>query len=378
MTGSVDPWADLAPDPAGIATVREWLDRIGYDHFQQAARPDYFTSPFPDREAFGRRLAVAPAPIATAMRLLLLADPLPADEIVRDIGLDVAEALVETGLLAEDPATGALSTGGRSLVSWLGTWLVVATNPWYPSHRPEAGEVYMGPDSLTLAIELARTIAGLPEGDGLDLCCGSGIAGLSALARGHRGSWTGVDRSMQAVRAARFNAALNGRETRYEPLDGDLYTPVMGRRFGLITCNPPFIPVPVGHAFPIHGDGGEDGATVLRPVLDGLAAHLAPDGTALVYAEGIGDAVGPFIREDLARVARRDGLDVRLRIFSSVPAATALFTLGQMLSRSTPSRLGELAAWTSLFERTGTTHYQKYLLTAEHGAGSLAMTSLAS
>jgi hypothetical protein len=372
-----DPWSELAPDPVAIAHVRAWLDWLGYDHFQQIARPDYFTSPFPDREAFERRLAVAPVALATAMRLLLLADPLPAGQIVRDLGLEIAEALVATGLLSADENNGTLSTTGRSLVSWLGTWLVVSTNPRYPAYRPEAGEVYMGPDSLTLAAELARCSAGLPVGESLDLCAGSGIAGLSLLARGRRGAWVGIDQSTQSTRAARFNAALNDCADLYAPVAGNLYEPVGDRQFSLIVCNPPFIPVPEGHAFPRYGDGGEDGAVVLRPIMDGLAAHLAPDGMALVYAEGIGDGGGPFIRQELAHLARRDQLDMTLRVISSVPVATALFTLGQMLSSATPSRLEELHAWKSLFERTGTTHYQKYLLTARHGAGTLTLTSLA-
>jgi methylase of polypeptide subunit release factors len=377
MTAPVDPWDGLEPAPAPVAFLREWLDRIGYDQFQQIARPDYFTSPFPDRDLFSRRLTVAPAPLATAMRLLLLADPMPAGEIVSGIGLDAAEALVEAGLLAADAGAETLSTGGRSLVSWLGSLLVVSTNPRYPSFREHAGEVYMGPDSLTLAAEVVRRSAGLPSGECLDLCSGSGMAGLVALARGQSGTWTAVDRSHQAIRAARFNAALNGWQDRYLPLAGDLYAPVEGRTFDLITCNPPFIPVPAGHAFPVYGDGGEDGTTVLRPLLDGLASHLAKDGMALIYAEGTGDPSGPFIREELASICRRDGLDVTLRIVSSVPATTALFTLGQMLSAATPSRLDELDAWTSLFERSGAERYLKYLLAARHGTGSLEITSLA-
>lgn len=377
MTSWPDPWSDLSPESGAIAHLRDWLEWIGYDQFQQQARQDYFSSPFPDRETFLRRLAVAPAPLAAAMRLLLLAEPLSAPEIVRDIGLETAEALIESGVIAEDSDSGAFSTGGKSLVSWLGVWLLVSANPRYPSFRPEAGEVYMGPDSLTLAAELARSVGSLPVGDGLDLCAGSGIAGLSMLARGRAGNWVGVDRSLQAVRASRFNAALNGSAPRYSSNPGNLYEPVRGRQFSLIVCNPPFIPVPDGHAFPVYGDGGEDGASILRPVILGLSDHLAPDGQAIIYAEGIGDATGPFIRDELVSAAGRFGLDFSLRVVSSVPGSTALYTLGQMLSGASPSRLDELEAWKSLFERTRTSRYVKYLLKATHGAGKIEITTLA-
>lgn len=116
---------------------------------------------------------------------------------------------------------------------------------------------------------------------------------------------------------------------------------------------------------------------MLRPLIAGLPGHLAPGGLAIVYAEGLGDERGPFIGAELERDAGRLGLDLSLRIISSVPAATALYTVGQMLAACTPSRLPELEAWKSLFDRTGATRYVKYLLRASPGPGRLELTTLA-
>ncbi len=119
----------------------------------------------------------------------------------------------------------------------------------------------------------------LPEAKGgaaLDHCGGSGI-GAMQLARTARSATT-ADLTERSAFFAEFNRRLNGVEI--ESLCGDLYAPVAGRTFDLITAHPPFVPA-TGENM-VYRDGGETGEAVTRRIIEGLPAHLRPGGTAVV------------------------------------------------------------------------------------------------
>lgn len=376
MSAGEGDWSALEAAEENVAVLREFLRGVGYDAFQQAARLDYARSPFPDREAFAAKLETAPAALGTVLRLFLLADSVRSEPLVDAVGYEVVEAAVAAAVLAHDAAADAFHTEGRSLVSWFGGVYLCSTNPYYPAAPPGGGAVYMGPDSFSLASALLRLAPELPaEGAAADLCCGSGIAGISVALRAPGLDWAAVDLSTEAVAAAGFNAALNGVAARHRAFAGNLFAPLGDRRFDLVTCNPPFIPVPDRTSFPLYGAGGEDGLVVLRPLLDGIGARLTDRGTAVIYAEGPGGADGPFVLSEIRRIAARDGLDARLEIQSVATIPQALYTLGAMLARQRPSRLGELASWKDLFERLGASGYFTYVLTLRHGSGRVDASS---
>lgn len=372
----IDARSRLDPDPESIAELRAVLDRLGYDAAHQWFRPDYFVSPFPNRERFLEAVDHLPAPLATALRLFALADPVELTEAERDLGREVVEAGLATRLLVAG-GDGMVDSSGFSIVSRLGCYAVVSTNPYYPGFRPNNADVYAGPDSFALAAQLDRLAAALPAvGTAVDLCCGSGIAGQGLAARLPGLAWTGVDLARAAVEAATFNARLNGLGDRYRPVIGDLYEPLSGERFDLIVCNPPFIPVPAGHSFPGYGAGGEDGLAVLRPLFDKLRHYLADGGQAVVYAEGIGDAKGPTVRGLVEDVARRDGLDAELLVVAAATTEQALYALGRLLANQKPSRLDEVGAWAESFVRQRVEGYFKYFVVARPGRGSFRVASL--
>src|SRR5688572_25437857 len=109
-----------------------------------------------------------------------------------------------------------------------------------------------GPFSL----ELAKMILGLPAKSLLDLGCGCGLLGIAAAKAPvpAREVWA-TDIDPRAVACAKGNAERNGVAVHVE--QGDLFEPVLGRRFDLIVTNPPQTPAPErarGEKF-----GGEDG-----------------------------------------------------------------------------------------------------------------------
>jgi methylase of polypeptide subunit release factors len=129
----------------------------------------------------------------------------------------------------------------------------------------------------SLTREARRFVEYMPRracNDYLELCSGSGVAALIA-ARTFARHATAIDIAERSTRFAEFNARLNGL-TNVTALAGDLYAPVAGRQFDVITAHPPYV-ASFGTEM-IYRDGGEDGEQISRGIIAGLPTHLRPGG----------------------------------------------------------------------------------------------------
>lgn len=146
------------------------------------------------------------------------------------------------------------------------------------------------------ALELAKS---LPEHPSiLDMCCGSGAIAVSAACGLPGAGVTACDLSADALRVAEENAALNKVSERIEFLRTDMFRSaspeergLQGRRFGMILCNPPYIPSAVIETLeePVRDheprsalDGGADGLRVYRILAEKAWQYLAPQGILLM------------------------------------------------------------------------------------------------
>jgi hypothetical protein len=113
----------------------------------------------------------------------------------------------------------------------------------------------------------------------LDLGTGCGIQAMHA--RRFADQVVATDISRRALDIARFNAQLNGLDG-IEFRLGSLFDPVAGERFDRIVSNPPFVITPRSEGVPSYEyrDGGMVGDALVETVLQGLADHLEPGGTA--------------------------------------------------------------------------------------------------
>ena len=151
------------------------------------------------------------------------------------------------------------------------------------------------PETEELAVMAAEELKKRGGGRVLDLCTGSGA--IAVIAAGVEGTEvTATDISSAAADIARANALNAGVNVRV--LVGDMFAPVKGEKFDLITVNPPYIPHAdiagldkrVREFEPLSAlDGGEDGLDFYRILASEAPSHLNAGG--VLYAEfGIGQA----------------------------------------------------------------------------------------
>ncbi len=121
----------------------------------------------------------------------------------------------------------------------------------------------------------------------LDLCCGSGVIGLSIARLDLHTRISLSDRSLRAVNLARENAAVLGLAARTSFYHGDLFSPLpVGAKFDLIVSNPPYIPnTRMPHlqkevrCEPVKAlDGGKNGTEVITRIVRQAGNYLNDDG----------------------------------------------------------------------------------------------------
>lgn len=156
------------------------------------------------------------------------------------------------------------------------------------------------------------------EAEVLDMGTGTGVCAICAGEHARR--VVAVDINPLAVRCARVNVLMSGLEHRVEVLQGDLFTPLAGRRFDLVLFNPPFLQgVPRDDA-----DRAWRATDVAERFAADLRRHLQPGGSALVLLSTFGGAdafIGQFRRRgfDLSVVSERRLLTETLAILRVTP-----------------------------------------------------------
>lgn len=305
-----------AADPDAVDTVRQFLSRVGYGYFMRkiaAHRPAIDL--FPDF----RQLQYTLEKLAGFYRLLftlLWQGHAADDQVVRtSIEPRVFDALVASGLLVQEGQT--WRTPGVAVVYVEGLYLVVAIPPTYPTARWTKQPIYIGPDSQYLVGALPARMRGKRV---LDICAGSGVQGLSCLARGAV-SVVALERNPATAAVARFNAHLNGFGSEFSVVESDLFERLPhGSMFDLVVSNPPFMPVMETLPYPICGAGGDDGTTLLRQIVAKLPTLLAPRGDAFVIANCLGDQWSITCnRTVLASVATAAGLECECFVSDKLP-----------------------------------------------------------
>lgn len=160
----------------------------------------------------------------------------------------------------------------------------------------------------------------------LDVGTGSGALALAA-SRAGAGSVTAVDLSLRSVASTWLNSRL--RRAPVTVRHGDLFAPVVGRRFDLVIANPPYVPAATA-ALPRHRkarcwDGGEDGRAVLDRICAGVADVLSPDGDVLLVHSAVCNT------ELTLAALQRSGLVARVLAEAVIPFGPVMRARAAML-----------------------------------------------
>jgi len=124
----------------------------------------------------------------------------------------------------------------------------------------------------------------------LDIGTGSGCIAIACAVAFPEAQVDAVDVSDDALAVARRNVAKHGVGERVRLLRGDVYEPLGAARYDLIVANPPYVSDEEMQALPaeyLHEPdlalrAGADGLDVVRRILAGARAHLAPGGALFV------------------------------------------------------------------------------------------------
>jgi len=184
------------------------------------------------------------------------------------------------------------------------------------------------PDTETL---VAAALDRLPERDTeariLDIGTGSGAVALAIASERPRARITATDVSPAALKVAERNARKLGLEERIEFAEGSLFGPVLGRRFELVVSNPPYLAESersqlapeLAHEPDVALFAGQDGLAILRDLVAGCSAFLAPNGGfALELAPEQAPTVAHWVREaGLGDVITHRDLAQRPRVVSA-------------------------------------------------------------
>lgn len=299
-------------------------------------------------------------PLASAIDLFLLQGMLSADELDQLFDPAQQQALADCGLLGREAGTARM----RASLYPVGPDLIVSDHasheldPEARASAPHDRVMYVGTDSRWLArVTLRKAVDTV-----LDLCCGSGVHAL--LAAAHAQHVTAVDINPRAVHCTAFNARLRGLPN-VEALQGDLYAPVAGRRFDLITANPPFVPAPeqkVGFR-----DGGPSGEDVQRRIIEGLPLHMGPAGLAQLVTE-FGESDADPLERRLRRWLADAAIDIHVLRLRTHGAQA--YAIGHADGDDPAAFLRSVGAWAANLRAHGYTRVVSVLLTFQWSQAS--------
>jgi SAM-dependent methyltransferase len=140
-----------------------------------------------------------------------------------------------------------------------------------------------------------------------DIGTGSGVL-AAVLAKRGVARVLATDRDPRALACASENLQQLGFRKQVEVIDADLFPP---GRAGLIVCNPPWLPAqpssPIEHAV------YDPNSSMLLGFLNGLAAHLTPDGEGWLILSDLAEHLGLRTRAELLAAIETAGLKVIAR-----------------------------------------------------------------
>ena len=171
-------------------------------------------------------------------------------------------------------------------------------HPHYGVFSPVRGEYVALVADATLPQALERNSLAYDVGTGTGVL--AAVLAMRGITR-----VIATDQDERALVCARENVERLGMFGRINVVQADLFPP---GRAPLIVCNPPW--VPARPSSPLEYAVYDPDSRMLRGFLDGLAAHLAPDGEGWLILSDLAEHLGLRSRDELLRLIDAAGLQV--------------------------------------------------------------------
>ncbi|MFT4165207.1 MAG: methyltransferase [Microlunatus sp.] len=344
-------------DPTVLAGLREAM--AGHDYTVDAVLAAIGTTA---HAALGRNSTVPAVraltgrddPLATLIRLWPLQRAV--ERSVAEAALPgLVEPLVAAGILTVDSAAGPqrvraevdlrpYAADDRDL--WVFSDLTPGLDTQVAPMRPD---FVLGVSSASST--LAQLTIRRPVGSALDLGTGCGVQTLHLA--DHAAAITATDVNPRTLELATLTLALNGVSA--ELLDGSLFEPVAGRRFDLVTTNPPYVMSPPrsGEERLAYRETGYRGDAMMEHLVRHAGDHLNPGGMCHILGNWAHLRGQPW-QDRLADWVSGTGLDVHIvqREVLDVPAYVELWLADAGLAGS-PEYRQRFVEWLDYFAGLG-------------------------
>ena len=347
--------------PAGeeFRHAGEELRYAGYDIFVNALRAGYHQSHAPWLE---RPLPPTLHDTALGRLFALLHQGRAQDATFTNANPVLVRALERAGLIRHAPERA--QPGAWFLTAYRD---LLAVRDRSNDGSLDSSKVYIGEDSLRFVDWISTH---QPVDSALDLGSGSGISS-AAIAKLSR-TTLAVDIDESCCAATRLTAALNGMASSVEVVQADMAdgSDLAGtRKFDLVVCNPPDVPVPGDMDYSKAGYGGADGLLLIHSTLERTPAWLSSRGALRMHFHAIGDEVAPFVTGEIEKFAAQYGWNVVLVHHSRVPIAVrSAITARWAKAHNETKTLAELLRLCDAHAaRLGATHFYGCTLVARAG-----------
>ncbi len=264
-----------------IDRLREALQRAGYDAdgVVDLLGPHAHAALGRGEPEPARRASAGAGALGTLVRLFLLGDAESSASVataLEPLALDEAQA---AGLLVADGDRLRAGLDVRPHGAGDDSWWVVSDldSDLRPPGSPLRPDHVLGVGHASLS--LVRATSRRAVDSVLDLGTGCGVQALHASTHANRVTATDVSERALALAAATFR--LNRVEV--ELAAGEWFTPVAGRRFDQVICNPPFVVGPPRTDF-VYRDSGQAGDDASALVVRQLPSFLQDGGTGQLLA----------------------------------------------------------------------------------------------
>jgi len=301
------------------------------------------------------------------IRVFLRGEYTSKDQLESLIAPPILESIGNLGLLNTD------STDATRIFAG------VALYPMGPNHfisdrwnNPDLTPRQSFPDVVYPALtrstrEFLRFLSFEPCEDFLEVCSGSGIAAIAA-SRNARKVWA-ADITERSTLFAKFNVALNDVPNAVV-LKGDLFEPCGSLQFDRIAAHPPYMPVL--RPAEIYYDGGTDGESLTRRIVQDLPLRLKPGGR--LYCRTLGSDRTDSTYEDRVRSWLGESQeDFDIAFFVSKNLEVTKFAVDSAIRKSTGQ--AEVSAWLTHFKNLGISELLSGILIVQrHAAPRSAFT----